>query len=161
VFYDGVESVKAKFVAVLVASPNRSTPTAVGSGYKVTTSGIIDYANPGALLSEAYTVAGFCGMNDMLDFKLDPPRGKSSRVAVILISGMDSEGFQVHKQEHVEPADSDNAVACFRKLRLLSTKINTKGTEKRSHSLGHQFVAKTTDVKRCRTLQAAPTDQSM
>ena len=69
-------------------------------------------------------------MSDILNFKLDPPRGKSSRVAVVLISKADAEGFQVHKLEHIEPTDSDNAVACFRKLRHLCQKIHPRASEK-------------------------------
>ena len=100
-------------------------------------------------------------MQDILDFKLDPPRGKTSRTAVVLISSVDTEGFQMHKQEYVEPGDSEAAVVCFRKLRLMCTKINSSDTEKRSHALGDQFGAKPTDLKRCRTLQNMPTDGSM
>ena len=161
VAYDGADSVKAKFVAALISSPNRSETVGVGSGYKVTTPGIIDFANPGASQPGLFNVMGFCGMNDILNFKLDPPRGKSSRVAVVLISKADAEGFQVHKLEHIEPTDSDNAVACFRKLRHLCQKIHPKATEKRSHALGHVFASKPPGIKRCRTLQVMPTDASL
>ena len=162
VFYNGVESVKAKFVAVLIASPNNSQPPEnVSSGYKVTTSRIIDVANPDADQQGAYTVTGYCSINDMPNFKLDPPRGKSQRTAVVLISKMDPEGYQVHKQEHIEPADAANACHCFRKLRALCTKIHPKGGEKRSHAMGDLFTASPRDTKKCRTLQAQPTDASL
>lgn len=50
VFYDGVESVKAKYVVALVASSSASsTPQNVGNGYKLTTSNINDAANPNDL----------------------------------------------------------------------------------------------------------------
>lgn len=64
VFYNEVESVKAKYVAALVASPNNSQPPVnVGSGYKVTTAKIIDLANPDTDQPGAYTVVGYCGIS--------------------------------------------------------------------------------------------------
>ena len=66
VAYNGKESVKAKYVAALVASPNRSIPEDVGSGYKVTSSGIIDFVNPDAAQLGTRILSCFCSMNDPL-----------------------------------------------------------------------------------------------
>ena len=162
VFYNGVESVKATYVVVLIASSqNSNSPTDLGGGYKVTTSKIVDVANPDAEQVGTYTVTGYCSMEELLNFKLDPPRGKGRRFAVVLISKVDSEGFLVYKQEHVEPADSEHAVACFRKLRALSAKIKPTSSAKRSHAMGDLFNAAPRDTKRCRTLQNMPTDVSL
>jgi hypothetical protein len=159
--YNEVEAVKAMYVAALISSPSKSQTESVGSGYKVTTTGIIDLANPDAPQAEPYTVTGYCGLDNVLDFKLDPPRGKAARAAVILITQKDSTGFQVQKLEYVEPDDTKNAIACFQKLRTLSKKVHPVSSEKRSHSLGDLFVTSPADTKRCRTLRAAPTDASL
>ena len=66
VVHAGKESVKAKYVAALVASPNRSIPEDVGSGYKVTSSGIIDFVNPDAAQLGTRILSCFCSMNDPL-----------------------------------------------------------------------------------------------
>ena len=100
-------------------------------------------------------------MGDILNFKLDAPRGKTCRTAAVLISKADADGFLVHKQEHIEPADADNAVVCFRKLRQLCQEIQPKEGEKRSHAHRDPFNAKPSDLKRCRTLQAMPTDEEL
>ena len=91
-----------------------------------------------------------------MNFRLDPPRGKPMRAAVVLVSKKDDAGLHIHKLEYVEPGDVKNAIECFRKLRTLSAKMCPSNTAKRSEFHGCQE-----NPKRCRTLQQTPTDASL
>ena len=100
-------------------------------------------------------------MEHLLDFKLDPPRGRQHRVALVLISKADQDGFHVEKLEHVEPTDESNAIACFRKLRTLSMGVRPDPTQKRSRALADSFKGSPNDMKRCKKLHAVPSDESL
>ena len=66
-----------------------------GTGYKVTTSAVTDFATRNDLNSKTYDVIGYCSMEHLFDFKLDPLRGRQHRVALVLISKADQDGFHV------------------------------------------------------------------
>ena len=100
-------------------------------------------------------------MEHLLDFKLDPPRGRHHRVALVLISKKDKDGFHVEKLEHVEPTDESKAITCFRKLRTLSLGVRPDPTEKRSRALADSFKGSPNDMKRCKSLHALPSDESL
>ena len=67
----------------LIASEAKSTTTNVGEGYQVTSPKIQDLANPDAgALQLGYSVVGFCTLDNLPAFRLDPQRGKPNRCAV-------------------------------------------------------------------------------
>ena len=58
------------------------------NGYKLITKGVRDAldtsaAQPGA---RVFTLTAFCTLENLQDFKLDPPRGSKSQHAVIIVS---------------------------------------------------------------------------
>ena len=162
VMFEGKEANQAKYVAALIGSPNKSQAVAAGTGWKVTTSGITDIAKCDDTENANYQVAGYCSQDDIMNFKLDPPRGKHCRVAVVLITRVDSQGcFDVHKLELVEPASADSAMACSRKLRSLTKKTTPGSTTKRTRAMEHMFLTSPRDTKRCKSLHAVPSDVSL
>ena len=130
IVYNETEAEKSKYVVAVISSQSKSKLDMFGTGYKVTTSAVTDCANPNGLPSKTYDVIGYCGMEHLLDFKLDPPRGRQHRVALVLISKADQDGFHVEKLKHVEPTDEINAITCFRKLRTLSMGVRPDPSEK-------------------------------
>ena len=167
VVYDGREGPKGLYVAALVACSTKSKTEKVGEdGYKVVTSDVKDVAHPDGTVDEpigCHTVVGFCSMDSLPGFRLDPPRGKAFRVAIVLFTKADEkEGPHIHKLEYVEPEQVKEAILCMRKLRKLSKGVHTVSTEKRSHSvaLAHEGKSPST-TKKARTLQAAPTEASL
>ena len=111
----------------------------------------------------SHTLVGYCSMDSLPGFRLDPPRGKVFRVAFVLFRKADEkEGLHIHKLEYVEPEQVKEAVLCMQKLRKLSKRVHTVSTDKRSHSvaLGHEGRSPC-DTKKARTLQAAPTEASL
>ena len=67
------------------------------------------------------------------------------------------------KLEYIEPDQVKQAVVCMQKLRRLCKGITTTmSTEKRSHSVALGFSGMSPcDIKKARTLQAAPTEASL
>ena len=167
VVYDGQEGPKGLYLAALVACNSKSKTDKVGGdGYKVVTSDVKDVANPGGTVDNpigSHTLVGYCSMDSLPGFRLDPPRGKNFRVAVVLFTKADEkEGLHIHKLEYIEPEQVKEAVLCMQKLRRLSKCVHTVSTEKRSHSVAlvHEGMSPCT-TKRARTLQAVPTEASL
>ena len=96
--------------------------------------------------------------------KLDPPRGKKSRFAVLLVDKIDDRTIEMQKAEFAEPQDAGGAVKCFQRLLQVCKQIKhttPSGSAKRTRSESTSFVASPKDLKKCRTLKAVPTDASI
>mgnify|MGYP006251380099 CR=1 FL=1 len=121
--YDGQPGPRAAYAVVLVESLQATTTHAFGDGFKAETNRIRDVAFIGdvpqladaSLTSDAesqevfYSVIGFSTLNGIV--KLDPPRGKKSRFAVLLVDKIDDDmTIEMQKAEFVEPADAAGAV---------------------------------------------------
>ena len=109
-----------------------------------------------------YRAIGFSNLNGIV--KLDPPRGKKSRFAVLLVDKIDDRTIEMQKAEFVEPEDAAGAVKCFQRLRQVCKQIKqitSSGSAKRTRSESTSFVASPKDLKKCRTLRAVPTDASI
>ena len=174
--YDGQPGQRAAYAIVLVESLQATTTQAFGDGFKAETKGIRDVAFTGdasqlanaSLTGDAesrevlYRVIGFSNLNGIV--KLDPPRGKKSRFAVILLDKIDDMTIEMQRAEFVEPEDVAGAVKCFQRLRQVCKQIKQiapANSAKRTRSQSTKFVASPMDLKKCRTLKAVPTDASM
>ena len=167
IVYDEQEGPKGLYVAALVACDSNSKTDKVGDdGYTVVTSDVKDIAHHDGTVDnpiDSYTLVGFCSMDNLPGFSLDPPRGKPFRVAVVLLEKADEkEGLYIHKLEYIEPENVQQAVECFQKLRRLSKAVHPVSTEKRSHSVDLDSSGiSPSATKKARTLQAAPTAASL
>jgi len=174
--YDGQPGPRAAYAVVMVESVNATTTQASGDGFKAETQGIRDVAfigdasqladvsSTGDAASQEvfYRAVGFSNLNGIV--KLDPPRGKKSRFAVLLVDKIDDMTIEMQKAEFVEPEDAAGAVKCFRRLRQVCKQIKQitpSGSAKRPRSESISFVATPKDLKKCRTLKVMPTDSSM
>ena len=135
------------------------------------TSNVQDFANPSAGVSQpstsggasedAYSVFGFCTLDNLPAFRLDPPRGKTVRCALCVISKRQGNTFRVHELECLEPDQVDTAVRCFQKLRKLCSAVRPSSTEKRSHDVPACAEAFQQEGKKARKLQAVPMDATL
>jgi len=159
--YGGSPGPKGVFAAVLVASSRKSKPHPISdNGYKVVTVNVKDIANPAGNATAPvgdHTLVGYCELDDLPAFQLDPPRGKDFRVALVLLSRVDEEGFHIHKLENIEPDQVEDAIKCMQRLRRMSKQIRPTGTGKRSHNL----TLTASGLKKARTLQTIPTGGSL
>ena len=164
IMYDDLEGMKCAYFAALIGCEHKSVSDQVGSGFRVVTSKVKDVANPSATGDGIYTTVGYCSMGDLAGFRLDPPRGKQMRCALVLCTKKDKEGFHIHKLEIIEPDQVDNAIQCLRKLRTLSKKVQPVpvNKEKRAQAVFLEAAKQApTPTKKARTLQVAPTDQEL
>ena len=143
----------------MIGSETKSVTESIGEGFKVTTSAVKDLANPTGASQPGYEIIGYCNVDNLPGFRLDPPRGKPMRFAICLFTKKDDEGFHLHKWEYLEPDQVDNAVQCMRKLRKLCMGIHSTSGEKRSHSVS--ACTEVSPMKKARTLQAVPTDAEL
>ena len=159
--FDDAPGPKGIYAAVLVACNTKSKTLPIGdNGYKVVTASAKDIANPAGNPSAPvgdHTLVGYCNMDGLPGFRLDPPRGKQFRVALVLITKADEEGFHIHKLEYIEQDQVNHAITCMQRLRRLNKQIHPAGTEKRSHNL----TLTATGIKKARTLQSVPTNTSL
>ena len=165
--YDGSRGPQCTYVAALIASESPSKTDAVGIGFKVVTAAVKDVANPkinaGASqpAANAYKTVGYCTMEDLPGFRLDPPRGKTSRSALCLISKSDNESFHIHKLEYIEPDQLEGAISRVRKPRMLCKQIRPTSKDKRSYAAPlSKDCATPPSTKKARSLHAVPTDAS-
>ena len=159
--FDDAPGPKGIYAAVLVACNTKSKTLPIGdNGYKVVTASAKDIANPAGNPSAPvgdHTLVGYCNMDGLPGFRLDPPRGKQFRVALVLITKADEEGFHIHKLEYIEQDQVNHAITCMQRLRRLNKQIHPAGKEKRSHDL----TLTATGIKKARTLQSVPTNTSL
>ena len=109
-----------------------------------------------------YRAIGVSNLNGIV--KLDPPRGKKSRFAVLLVDKIDDMTVEMQKAEFIEPEDATGAMQCFRRLRQICKQIKQSapsGSAKRARSESASFVASPKDLKKCRTMTAVPTDANI
>ena len=179
IVYDGQPGVRAAYAAILVESIRATTTEPCGDGFKTETTGIRDIAalglpgsnsddlvefEPGKacdlLATEpAFTIVGFSTLQGII--KLDPPRGKKSRFAVVLIDKFMDGTLEMQKAEFVEQDEAQGAVDCFRRLRKACKHIRPLATKKRTHTESANFVQSPENIKKCRTLRAMPTEGSL
>ncbi len=164
-YSDGTER-SAKSVLALVISSAKSTLLDIGDGYKVTTLGIKDAlgSTSDATDHSADTIAvtGFCGLDDVLNFKLDPPRGpKKTRMAAILVTSVGEAEFVISDCLLVEEKDQETAKASFQAMRELAKSIEFRGTSKLKRRVDWAAVGGGTPLttpKKCREISRYPTD---
>jgi hypothetical protein len=170
---------KGAAVAVLIASRKKNNPPeGLGGGFKICAPGVCDVANPVAVGASqqantvaTYNVSGFCTLDDMSKFDLNPPRGHTQRFAIALITsceqteqtGVSQPGvktFHMDKIQILEQAEGPKAVPVFQRLRRLTMRLNPSSQEERKHNLDIG-EGPSRSLKKCRTLSAMPTDESL
>ena len=157
-------------VVALVGSREKSVVQQCGDGYKVTTKNIVDVL--GNALGVGGTVAwdavAYCGIDDLLEFKLDPPRGSSMRAAVAMIIGLEqgvsSWSVVLEKVQNIDAAELSGVTAAFKKLRTLGRhmKGSTDELEKSKRHTAPAMLSPLPKALESRwTLQRSPTATSL
>jgi hypothetical protein len=167
---------KGAAVAVLIASKKKNNPPEpLGAGFKVCAPDVCDIANVDAsketTTGATFNVTGFCTVDDMSKFDLNPPRGHTQRFAIALITSCEQteqtgasqpgvKTFHMDKIQILEQAEGPQAIPVFQKLRRLTMRLEPPSQEERKHNLDISEEP-SRPWKKCRTLQAMPTDDSL
>ena len=91
-----------KVAVALARATQKSRCTQVANGFLVSTSGVKD-----ALEDEEdpkmVEVRGYCSMDNVLEFKMDPPARATERVCLLLITAAAPNTLTVHSVTHIDP----------------------------------------------------------
>ena len=175
------ESLKASFVNVpsaatlfrpcsqvlaLVEAPQPSSLQEAGTGgYKITTKNVKD------LLCDAQDASGvqltsFCTLENLQDFKLDPPRSQGSKkqAALVLISSMLQESsaeqpasFMVDSVQLLQQTEVDAVKGCLKRMLFLTTLAGHMSSRKRAASEPTTTEESPAKAAKCRVLGRHPT----
>ena len=157
-------------LVALVGSKEKSVVQMCGEGYKVTTKNLVDVLGDALGLSGtgAWDAVAYCGLDDLLEFKLDPPRSSPMRTAVATIIGVEKTNSScsviLEKVQYIDAAELTVATKTFKKLRTLTRHIKGAPEELESNKRHAAPVMKTPSPKKaksCRTIKRSPTASSL
>ena len=157
-------------LVALVGSKEKSVVDKCGDGYRVTTRNIVDILGEALSLTGAvaWDAVAYCGLEDLLEFKLDPPRGSVMRTAVATIIGLEKTGSSgsviLEKVQYIDASELNETTSTFKKLRTLTRHIKGSNEEletNKRHAAPVMMSAMPRALKSCRTLQRSPTDASL
>ena len=105
------------------------------------------------------TINGYCSVDNLLNFKMDPPSKAKQRVCLLLITGSSPDAITVHSVTHVDEDTVAEALYFIKKMRTLGMRTETQ------QSCGHKRMRewdRTPDsAKKCRVLDAHPSGESL
>ena len=144
-------------VFALVEATTPSQLDTVGAdGYKLTTSNVKD------LLVDSvatYTLTAFCTLDNLQDFKLDPPRSMKSQAALIVISDIIPKAsltFIVDSVMLISRDEVKAAISSMKKLLYFTSAATQINTRKRQQQQWSDTYSPAKALK-CRTLSRHPT----
>ena len=146
-----------RLALALVRTTQKSRCVSTAGGFVVSTPGVTDAS--GDENSHAVTIHGYCSVDNLLSFKMDPPNRAKHRVCLLLISGCSKDSITVHSVTHIEEAAVTEAQYFITKLRTLGmrTELQQSGDHKRMNEW-----SKTPDsAKKCRVLEGHPSGESL
>ena len=141
----------------LVRTTQRSRCVSTASGFLVSTAGVRDAF--GDETSGTVTIHGYCSVDNLLSFKMDPPSKAKHRVCLLLITASSQEAITVHSVTHIDENAVKEAEYFIKKMRTLGmrTELQQSGGHKRMNEW-----SKTPDsAKKCRILEGHPSGESL
>ena len=101
----------------LVRSTQKSKCVSTASGFLVSTTGVKDAFGDGN--SDAKAIHGYCSVDYLLDFKMDPPNKGKHRVCLLLITACSKEAITVSNVTHIDEDAVKEAEYFMKKMRTL------------------------------------------
>ena len=146
-----------RLALALVRTTQKSRCLSTAGGFVVSTPGVTDAS--GDESSHAVTIHGYCSIDKLLNFKMDPPNRAKHRVCLLLISGCSKDGITVHSVTHIDEAAAPEAQYFITKLRTLGmrTELQHSGDHKRMN----EWSTTPDSAKKCRVLEGHPSGESL
>jgi len=152
-------------LALVEASEPSSLQEAGAGGYKITTSNVKDLLHD---TSDARGVqlTSFCTLENLQNFKLDPPRTHSvkKQAALVLISSVlqvssaeQPASFMVDSVQLLQPAEADAVKVCLKRMLYLTTLAGQMATRKRTAPVPLTHEESPAKASKCRVLGRHPT----
>ena len=133
-----------RVLALVESSEASKLQEAGASGYKITSSNVKDLLNDDAE-AQAVQLTSFCSLNNLQDFKLDPPRTRTNKKqsALVLMSSVLQESsaghpasFMVESVQLLQPSEVDAVKTCLKRMMVPTTLAGHMASRKRTSS-GH------------------------
>ena len=109
--------------------------------------------------SDTVTMHGYCSVDNLVSFTMDPPSKAEQRVCLLLITACSKEAITVHSVTHIDEGAVAEAEYFIKKMRTLGmrTELQQSGKHKRLNEW-----KKTPDsAKKCRMLEGHPSGESL
>ena len=154
---------------VLISSSSRSKPLQeMGTnGYKLVTDNVVDLLSPGDDASKKkYSITSFCTLDNMTDFKLDPPARSKSQAALICITGTLNSAEQpvtsllVESVQLLPPPDAEAMKSIMRRMIYFTTVAGQVSSNKRERDAWTPEANPATAAS-CRNLGRSPTGPAL
>ena len=114
-------------VAVALArATQKSRCVKVANGFLVSTSGVKD-ALEDVEDPKMVEIRGYCSINNVLEFKMDPPARATERVCLVLITAATPDTLTVHSVTHIDPDAVNEAKYVLKKMRTLDCRQQLRG----------------------------------
>ena len=141
----------------LVRTTQKSRCVSTAGGFVVSTPGVTDAS--GDESSPAVTIQGYCSVDNLLSFKMDPPNRAKHRVCMLLITGCSKDGMTVHSVTHIDESAVTEGQYFIQKLRTLGmrTELQQSGDHKRMN----EWSKTPESAKKCRVLEGHPSGESL
>ena len=155
----------SQVLALVEASQPSSLQEAGAGGYKITTNNVKDLLHD-ANDARGVQLTSFCTLNNLQDFKLDPPRTQANKkqAALVLISSVLQAGsaeqpasFMVDSVQLLQPTEVDSVKGCLKRMLFLTTLAGHMSSRKRAASEPTTDQESPTKAAKCRVLGRHPT----
>ena len=153
-------------VLALVESSEPSHLQEAGAGgYKITTSHVKDLLDDDPEAS-GVQLTSFCSLENLQDFKLDPPRTQATKkqAALVLISSVlqaNSAGqpssFMIDSVQLLQPSEVDAVKSCLKRMLYLTTLAGHMASRKRTAPASLTHEESPAKASKCRALGRHPT----
>ena len=141
----------------LVRTTQKSRCVSTASGFLVSTAGVRDaFGNENA---GTVTIHGYCSVDNLLSFKMDPPSTAKQRVCLLLITACSEEAITVHNVTHIHEGAVTETQYFIKKMRTLGMRAGLQQT--REHKRMHELSKTPDSAKKCRILDGHPSGESL
>ena len=163
----------ANIVALVVANSKSKTIETIDGGYMLQTT-VCNHPSPETVNGEEparYVLRSYCTLDNVKDFKMDPPRGSKQQVALVQIVAIASSDESTNAAEEmvvdsVQLLNDDQATQLqdsFQKLIYYSTLVSQQPSKEKRVELWTDTDESMTPMKakKCRVLGKSPTNDEL
>ena len=141
----------------LVRTTQKSRCVSTASGFLVSTAGVRGAF--GDEDSDTVTIHGYCSVNNLLNFKMDPPSKAKTRVCLLLITAASPEAITVHSVTHIDEATVAEAQYFIKNMRTLGMRAEPQ--QSGGHKRMREWDKTPESATKCRVLDAHPSGESL
>ena len=155
----------SQVLALVEASQPSSLQEAGTGGYNITTNKVKDLLHD-ANDARGVQLTSFCTLENLQDFKLDPPRTQANKkqAALVLISSVlqassaeQPASFMVDSVQLLQPTEVDAVKGCLKRMLFLTTLAGHMSSRKRAASEPTTNQESPAKAAKCRVLGRHPT----